>query len=369
MGWILPPEEFHRLLERERARVDRNHHPFSVVVFDLSGTRDAVRRKAAEVLRARRRLTDDLGWWEESTKIGAILPDTGANGAKTYAANVHEMLEAAGCDLPTRVFTYWGSVNPGDDGPPGPDMSDRRGSPFVPALVDLPLFPGDRGDDPVVEEAQTATDPTVEDLRSRFVRPLPAWKRAMDVAGASLLLVAFFPLLLLIAVVVKVSSPGPVIFRQRRAGLGGKPFTFFKFRTMYVDAEARKEALRAQNEVSGPVFKMKHDPRVTSVGRILRKASLDELPQLFNVLKGDMSLVGPRPPTLDEVPHYAPWQRQRLDLTGGLTGIWQVSGRAEIQFEEWMRMDIRYARSRSFKTDFRLLLRTVWAVLSGRGAV
>ena len=138
---------------------------------------------------------------------------------------------------------------------------------------------------------------------------------------------------------------------------------------MYVDAEERRKALETENDhTDGPIFKMRNDPRITPVGRILRRMSIDELPQLYNVLRGDMTLIGPRPPTLNEVEHYEPWQRKRLDITGGLTCIWQVSGRSEVGFEEWVRMDIEYQRKRSILFDVRLVMKTFGAVLSGRGA-
>jgi lipopolysaccharide/colanic/teichoic acid biosynthesis glycosyltransferase len=190
----------------------------------------------------------------------------------------------------------------------------------------------------------------------------------MDLVAAVLLLALASPLILIVAAAVRLSSPGPILFRQKRAGLGGSPFAFLKFRTMRVNADAEKPLLLPYNEQSGPVFKMAHDPRVTAVGRILRKTSIDELPQLWNVIRGEMSLVGPRPPTLDEVARYAPWQMKRLSVTPGVTCIWQVSGRSEVGFEEWVRMDIRYSRTRSLLLDLALLLRTLPAVLSGRGA-
>lgn len=208
----------------------------------------------------------------------------------------------------------------------------------------------------------------VHSLEEVLVGPTPVWKRTMDVIGAGTALLLLAPVFLGLAMLVRLSSPGPIIFRQQRVGAGGKPFTFYKFRSMYVDAEARKAALMAQNEADGPVFKIKNDPRVTPIGRVLRRYSLDELPQIWNVLKGDMSLVGPRPPTLDEVPNYAAWQRQRLRLKGGLTCTWQVSGRSDVSFEEWMRMDARYAKQRGLKTDLELILRTVKAIFTGRGA-
>jgi lipopolysaccharide/colanic/teichoic acid biosynthesis glycosyltransferase len=208
----------------------------------------------------------------------------------------------------------------------------------------------------------------VADLGRLMTRPLPWWKRGMDVVVSAGLLLLLSPLLALIAVIVKLTSPGPVIFKQMRAGIGGTPFTFLKFRSMYVDAEARRAELLDSNEVEGPIFKMKNDPRITPFGRILRRTSLDEVPQLVNVLRGDMTLVGPRPPTLDEVPSYERWQRQRLNARGGLTCIWQVSGRSEIAFIEWVRMDLRYIANRSFLYDLWLLARTAGAVISRRGA-
>ncbi|MFT6110479.1 MAG: lipopolysaccharide/colanic/teichoic acid biosynthesis glycosyltransferase [Planctomycetota bacterium] len=181
-------------------------------------------------------------------------------------------------------------------------------------------------------------------------------------------LVLVSPVLLTAAVLVKVSSPGPTIFAQTRAGRGGRPFQFYKLRSMYRDAEDRKNALRLVNEQDGPIFKIKNDPRITPVGRILRKFSIDELPQLFNVLRGDMTLVGPRPPVMDEVKEYETWQRQRLDITGGITCIWQVSGRSDVTFREWMRMDVRYRKQRSIGLDLKLVWKTFGAVFSGKGA-
>ena len=190
----------------------------------------------------------------------------------------------------------------------------------------------------------------------------------MDLTGATAALVLLSPVMVLTALAVRLTSPGPVLFTQPRVGKDGRVFIFWKFRTMRVGAAGRKLELRNQNEQTWPVFKMKRDPRVTPLGRVLRKTSLDELPQLWNVLKGDMSLVGPRPPTLDEVQEYERWHLRRLELTPGLTCIWQVSGRSLIGFADWVRMDLRYAERRSVLVDLMLLARTIPAVLSGRGA-
>ena len=190
----------------------------------------------------------------------------------------------------------------------------------------------------------------------------------MDVTGAATALVLASPMMVLTALAVWLTSPGPVLFTQPRVGKDGRVFTFWKFRTMTVGAAERKLQLLEQNEQTWPVFKLKQDPRVTRLGRVLRKTSLDELPQLWNVLKGDMSLVGPRPPTLDEVREYERWHLRRLELTPGLTCVWQVSGRSLIGFADWVRMDLQYAERRSVLVDLMLLVRTVPAVLSGRGA-
>ena len=167
---------------------------------------------------------------------------------------------------------------------------------------------------------------------------------------------------------IKWTLPGPVLFNQVRMGLNGRKFNMYKFRSMHQDAENRLGALKSSNEMSGPVFKIANDPRVTPVGRFIRKFSIDELPQLFNVLKGDMSLVGPRPPIYKEVLEYQRWQRRRLSMRPGITCIWQVSGRNDIGFEEWMELDLQYIDNWSFWLDLKLLFKTIPAVLIGKGA-
>jgi exopolysaccharide biosynthesis polyprenyl glycosylphosphotransferase len=189
------------------------------------------------------------------------------------------------------------------------------------------------------------------------------------VIGAVVGLLVLSPLFLLCALAVKLTSRGPVLFVQTRCGLGGVPFKFYKFRTMVEDAENRKADLAHLNEMRGPVFKIRRDPRITRIGAILRKTSLDELPQLWNVLRGDMSLVGPRPPTPDEVERYTCRQAQRLAVLPGITGLWQVSGRSDIaDFERWIELDLEYARSWSLWMDLRILLKTLIVVIVARGA-
>ena len=195
-----------------------------------------------------------------------------------------------------------------------------------------------------------------------------AAKRAFDLIVGSVILVLLLPIIPLIALMIRLDSPGPVFYRQRRVGRGGREFDFYKFRSMYADADRRLEALRELNDTDGPVFKMRDDPRVTSVGRFLRRSSLDEIPQIFNVLRGDMSIVGPRPPLPREVERYRPWHRRRLEVKPGITCLWQISGRSHIGFEEWMRLDMEYLRTRSVLTDLRIFVLTLPAVIARRGA-
>jgi len=202
--------------------------------------------------------------------------------------------------------------------------------------------------------------------RSRMAR---AAKRAIDIVGSAAGLVTLAPVFAATALAVKATSRGPIFFVQDRCGLGGRVFRFYKFRTMVADAEDLKADLEHLNEMQGPVFKIERDPRMTRLGAVLRKLSIDELPQLLNVLKGDMSLVGPRPPMPDEVEQYSMHHVQRLGVVPGITGLWQVNGRSEIpEFDRWLELDLEYARSWSIWLDLRILAKTPFVVLTTRGA-
>jgi exopolysaccharide biosynthesis polyprenyl glycosylphosphotransferase len=194
-------------------------------------------------------------------------------------------------------------------------------------------------------------------------------KRVLDAVGSAGLIVCSAPLLLIVAVAVKLSSPGPVLFRQVRIGLNGRKFVMYKFRTMVDGADAMKASLARHNEAGKILFKIRNDPRITDLGRIMRRTSLDELPQLFNVLKGEMSLVGPRPPVASEVEKYTNKMFERLSVKPGMTGLWQVSGRSEIPHRRAFALDIWYAQRWSFVLDMMILLHTVRAVISRRGAM
>ena len=193
-------------------------------------------------------------------------------------------------------------------------------------------------------------------------------KRLLDISVAALALILLSPLFALLALLVKLTSRGPVFFHQKRAGLGGRPFVMLKFRSMRFDADLRRRELEHRNEMDGPVFKMRRDPRITPLGRLLRRSSLDELPQLVNVLLGQMSLVGPRPLPLDEARRLAPQHRRRHEVKPGMTGLWQVSGRNDLPYEEMMRLDLEYVERCSLWLDLRILAATIPAVLTGRGA-
>jgi exopolysaccharide biosynthesis polyprenyl glycosylphosphotransferase len=195
-----------------------------------------------------------------------------------------------------------------------------------------------------------------------------AAKRLLDFTGALIGIIVAGPIMLATAIAIRITDPGPVLFRQVRAGRNGRKFTMLKFRSMVMDAEKRKAELMHLNEMDGPVFKIKRDPRITRVGRFIRKTSIDELPQLFNILLGDMSIVGPRPPLPSEVDQYEPWQRRRLSVKPGLTGMWQVSGRNQIDFDDWMKMDLEYIDNWSLWLDIKIILKTIPAVVLRSGA-
>jgi lipopolysaccharide/colanic/teichoic acid biosynthesis glycosyltransferase len=217
----------------------------------------------------------------------------------------------------------------------------------------------------VMSQASIAT---VVQLRAASSFYLRSGKRILDVIGAAAALVITAPVLLIAALAIKLESRGPVLYRSTRIGRGGRAFTFLKLRSMVHNADQHRHRLSHLNECDGPVFKINRDPRVTRVGRFLRVTSIDEIPQFVNVLMGQMSLVGPRPPIPEEVAQYEPWQLHRLDVRPGITCLWQISGRSRIGFQEWMRLDLEYIRQQSFALDMNILVRTVPAVLSREGA-
>jgi len=212
--------------------------------------------------------------------------------------------------------------------------------------------------------------PVAEDLRFQVPasRTYRAFKRLLDVGLAVAGLTLLLPLVPLIVVLIKLDSRGPVVFAQRRVGQAGHLFTCYKFRSMVHNAESMKSDLANLNEATGPAFKIRRDPRITEIGAFLRRSSLDEVPQLVNVLLGHMSIVGPRPQIPAEVELYEPWHRRRLEVKPGITCLWQIAGRSHIGFDEWMRLDLQYVRRRSVQLDLWIVLRTLPAVIARKGA-
>ena len=266
---------------------------------------------------------------------GVAVPFDGTRRTKAPHADVHELVV-----IPDRFPKETGT---GDD-----------------VVIDL------RTGEPVLELRELTAPPA-----NRLVNATPVQrvvKRGLDIAVASIALLLLAPVFLIAAVAVKLSSSGPVFYSQSRVGMDGRMFSFMKFRSMFADADKRKADLADLNEADGPIFKMKSDPRITAVGRFLRRTSLDELPQLFHVLSGQMSLVGPRPHLPEEVAAYGPIDYRRLTVQPGITCIWQVSGRSELDFDTWVALDLEYIDTWSIWLDLKLMAKTIPAVLSGRGA-
>jgi lipopolysaccharide/colanic/teichoic acid biosynthesis glycosyltransferase len=338
---LLSAHHFGAALRRERLRSDRTLSQFAMLTLDFGkrGLSEQSQDAANEVLQGRVRESDIAGWLDQR-KVGIILPDTSPAGAWKLADDLQSSLAERGLRAKCEVYVY-PSVN----------------------AENQPSLDAAGGADNGTSAAPHAGQP----LETLLVQKLPAVKRLLDVLHASLGLVIASPLLFAAAVAVKLTSRGPIFYAQQRDGLGGRKFWIYKFRTMVVNADAIKAQLRALSEQDGPAFKIKNDPRVTAVGRLLRRTCIDELPQLWNVLKGDMSLVGPRPMCSKEARQCNQWERRRLDVTPGLTCIWQVYGGTKVTFTEWMRMDLRYIRSRSFWSDLRLMFLTVPAVIRRDG--
>jgi lipopolysaccharide/colanic/teichoic acid biosynthesis glycosyltransferase len=356
---MMNAEVFRTVLVRERKRADRSNRPFIVLLL----SQDAIRTVATgwdesvDALVAAKRDTDVLGWFESGTTIGLIVPEVDGETSSVARELEHRVRTELAKRLDARVAAAISlTLHAHTPQPKAVAKSERE----------------DAGPWPV--------EPLLEKAAPRHRRACihAAFKRALDIAGSAALLTLLAPVFLVIAVLVKVKSPGPVFFRQKRIGEKGQPFLMLKFRSMYVNADNAIHqqyvnwfitASDQEKSAKGGIFKLTHDPRITPIGRVLRRTSLDELPQFWNVLRGDMSLVGPRPPLEYEVQKYAPWHCRRvLDAKPGITGLWQVTGRSSTTFDEMVRLDLRYARKPSIWTDIKILLATPRAVIMGRGA-
>jgi len=345
IGGVLTRESFLAQLRIEKLRADRSKAPLSLMIHRLAGATSARTTHLRDVLARNKRETDVIGYVGEGM-FAVICPDTSEEGIGRFVDRIKSQIQ--GMSYSVEVATY-------------PDeLFEGLAAPAARAHGPSPLM--------LAGKDSSATG--------------SYWlKRPMDIVGAAFALLAFSPLMLLTALAIKLTSPGPIIFRQTRLGKGGVPFVFYKFRSMVVNGDDRihREYVASlikgehekvnQQDTADPMYKIKADPRVTKVGRFIRKTSIDELPQLFNVLKGEMSLIGPRPPLPYEAESYQSWHLRRvLDIRPGITGLWQVEGRSKVSFDEMVRMDLRYIHGCSLGLDLRILAKTVLVVLNCKGA-
>jgi exopolysaccharide biosynthesis polyprenyl glycosylphosphotransferase len=355
---LISEELFRKLLSLERKRSERSRKQFVLMLVDAGKLLRTERREVAleqmtAALSLSTRDTDIRGWYREDSVVGVILTEFGS-------AEMSSALNAVFCKVNSALRANLGTgqmngihisfhVFPDD-------LGTRSGG-----SADFSLYP----------------DFLQEDETKKAARLI---KRATDIAGSLAALILLSPLLLVVAIAIKLTSKGPILFKQQRLGHFGIPFTFLKFRSMHFQSDTKihqdyvtrlisGEDDGEQGDANGWVYKIKDDPRVTPVGKFLRKSSLDELPQFINVLKGEMSLVGPRPPIPYEVEAYDIWHRRRLlEVKPGITGLWQVNGRSKLNFEDMVRLDLKYARTWSLGLDFKILLGTPRAVFFGGGA-
>jgi exopolysaccharide biosynthesis polyprenyl glycosylphosphotransferase len=341
---VLSQQVFHDVVLRERQRADRFDEPFLLLLVSLHSVAEALRQRVSsrvvESLAAVTQTPALVGWFRDGRVLGLILPDAGPQP------------RSSSDELLTRLRG---------------ELAGRLEPEFV-SLLSIRL------------DLESCSDATASPAALAEARALVSdgAKRILDIVGSLGMLVVLAPILLVIAAAVKLTSPGPVLFRQERVGQRGRSFTMLKFRTMHAHADRSiheqyvTQFIRANGASdvrSQPMCKMVNDPRITRVGRFLRKTSLDELPQFWNVLVGEMSLVGPRPPLPYEVAKYRRWHLRRIRLVKpGITGLWQVNGRSRTTFDEMVRLDLQYVRTQSLWTDIKILAATPRAVISGKGA-
>jgi lipopolysaccharide/colanic/teichoic acid biosynthesis glycosyltransferase len=353
MSTICSREEFSCILEREHARAERSGQGFSVVDFDI-GNVELNRELISHLLAAlakRLRSTDEVGWLH-GHNIGVLLYNTDEDGAKVFAKKILDIIPSTFDPPDFKIHTYAVKQQGGQD-PAKDDSEQRAGDKFHKQ-----------------EKRKEKAAKPVRQMRLLRSHAMPPWKRLLDIVASLILITITSPLFLVAAFLIKVGSPGPIFFRQKRVGYGGKLFTLYKFRTMQANADTtahRKYVAElihngVEGEGSSKVMVKIDDPQIIPRGVFLRSTCIDELPQLFNVLRGEMSLVGPRPPIPYEVEEYVRWHTGRFDAVPGLTGLWQVSGKNRLTFRDMARLDIRYARQMSFSLDVTILLMTPLAI-------
>jgi len=357
---VLNEQMFRRMIAIERKRTERSKEPFLLMLLEAGGqagseTNGTILDTIASSLLTASRETDIIGWYKEPTILGVMFTGLIGNDKNSILSTILNRVKSMLRD--ELVFKQFNQVS-----------------------ISFHFFPDDWDHASSGRPSNPALYPDLNHLENRKWFPLVV-KRIFDIAGSASALILCSPFLLAIALAIKVSSKGPVLFRQQRVGRYGQNFTFLKFRSMYVGNDhlvhQRFVTKLISSEVGGEstgrdgdaVYKLKNDKRITRVGRFLRRTSLDELPQLINVLKGEMSLVGPRPAIPYELAAYQTWHRRRvLETKPGITGVWQVTGRSRVKFDEMVRMDLRYAMSWSPWLDLKILLRTPLAVIRGSGA-
>jgi len=356
--WALDQESFKRVIAIERKRTERSKAPFVLMLLEIANQSGEKAVPALEsvmsVLLASSRDTDLVGWYKAKTTIGALFTGLVASDKSTILTTI---LSRVSSTLRNELtFEQFSLLN-----------------------ISLHYYPDDWDQDGPGRPSNPALYPDLsKDAGTK--QPLLILKRTIDIVGGLILALLCFPLCILIAIAIKATSNGPVLFRQMRVGQHGRQFVFLKFRSMYVDNDhnvhreyvtklINKETAEDAMRQPGAVFKIVGDKRITPIGRFLRKTSLDELPQFLNVLRGEMSLVGPRPPIPYELAAYQTWHRRRLlEVKPGITGLWQVTGRSSVNFDAMVRLDLKYATSWSPWLDFKILLRTPLAVIRGSGA-
>ena len=363
-GKLQSPDQFEAAIRLEQARVDRNEHAFSLVVLGVGDFEadSTVLQSLIQSLRDRVRSTDEIGWFDDN-RIGVLLPYTSRDGAQKFIDDIRRAMDTNTLLQKYNIYSYPSHWHFDDgDANSGRPLLRKEQSP-----EDQLHFKDIRGN-----WDATGTETCTPLWQKVHGGELPIWKRLIDVAGALFGLAAASPFLLIHTIILKTVSPGPVFFRQQRIGYRGRPFRMWKLRTMDVNVDTsfhRKHVSQLINgsnkmDLERPMAKLDNNPHIIPGGIVLRKLCLDEVPQLINVLRGEMSLVGPRPSLQYEVEEFLKWQQKRFDAVPGMTGLWQVSGKNKLSFSKMIRLDIQYSRQKSLWLDLMILLKTPLVIVS-----
>ncbi len=351
---LLSQRQLQRVLTKERMRADREETYFGLIILRVLDLRESrmCTVKLAKILHRRLRETDEKGHLNHG-RIGVVLPTTDDDGTQQVLSDLLRLAAKAGLKISGEAFVY-------------PELRTKRRHSSRIEHDDTVDMLSDRTVDEASPMSCESTSASAALPMTYFSIGYPAWKRALDILGASVGLLITSPIIIAAVILIRLTSPGKAFFAQERVGYLGRTFRIYKLRTMVANAEELKCTLLERNERDGPAFKMRNDPRITRIGYLLRSTGLDELPQLYNVLIGDMSIVGPRPLPVAEAEQCEGWQKARMNTKPGLTCYWQVAKSRKMSFAEWMRLDMRYARARNLWLDIKLIINTVAAVVLGR---